>query len=56
MDRQTQRAYDGAVYGIELLGEEINRLESELSDLHSKHEELQEKYNDLLKEASNGNN
>jgi len=55
MDRNTERAYDNIISGVDILKDEIIRLEEELSDLQDRYdilekekEEIEDKLNSTL--------
>lgn len=53
MDRNTERAYDNITSGVEILKDEILRLEEELSDLQDKYDILEKEKEDSYQQGYN---
>lgn len=53
MDRNTEKAYDNITSGVEILKDEILRLEEELSDLQDKYDILEKEKEDSYQQGYN---
>jgi len=53
MDRNTEKRYDEALYALDSLKDEINRLEKELFDLQNRYEILEQEKEESYKQGYN---
>jgi len=53
MDRNTEKRYDEGIYAFDVLKDEINRLEVELSSLQDRYDALETEKEDIYQQGYN---